>query len=60
MKQELAVVKKKRGMDGGEEKGKHFFFVVFVVMRHCKRQNDRQCKRAKEVSCWERNKNDKG
>lgn len=26
MKQELAVVKKKRGMDGGEEKGKHFFF----------------------------------
>lgn len=37
-----------------------FFFVVFVVMRHCKRQNDRQCKRAKEDSCWERNKNDKG
>lgn len=42
MKQELAVVKKKRGMDGGEEKGggKHFFSVASVVMRHCKRQTE--------------------
>lgn len=44
MKRELAVVKKKRGMDGGEEKrgGKHFFFLASVVMRHCKRQTEWQ------------------
>lgn len=38
MKRELAEVKREgAGVEERKREGKHFFFIVFVVMRHCKK-----------------------